>query len=42
MVKNLGHLVQPLVVLLLGGVVFFIILAVFLPYLQMLTSLASP
>jgi len=42
MVKNLGHLIQPLIVLLLGGVVFFIIIAVFLPYLQVLTSLASP
>ncbi len=42
MVKNLGHLIQPLLVAILGGVVFFIILAVFLPYLQMITSLASP
>src|SRR5208283_5421811 len=42
MVKNLGHLVQPLLVAILGGVVFFIILAVFLPYIQMITSLASP
>ena len=42
MVKNLGHLIQPLLVVILGGVVFFIILAVFLPYLQMITSLASP
>jgi type II secretory pathway component PulF len=42
MVKNLGHLIQPLVVLILGGVVFFIILAVFLPYLQLLTSLSGP
>src|SRR5271165_4797268 len=42
MVKNLGHLIQPLLVVILGGVVFFIILAVFLPYIQMITSLASP
>ena len=42
MVKNLGHLIQPLLVVILGGIVFFIILAVFLPYLQMITSLASP
>ena len=42
MVKNLGHLIQPLLVLILGGVVLFIILAVFLPYLQMLTSLSEP
>jgi len=42
MVKNLGHLIQPLIVLVLGGVVFFIIIAVFLPYIQVLTSLASP
>ncbi len=42
MVKNLGHLVQPFLVLALGGVVLFIILAVFLPYIQMLTSLSAP
>jgi type II secretory pathway component PulF len=42
MVKNLGHLVQPLLVLMLGGIVLFIILAVFLPYLQMITSLSGP
>ena len=42
MVKNLGHLIQPLLVVILGGTVFFIILAVFLPYIQMITSLASP
>jgi type IV pilus assembly protein PilC len=38
MVKNLGHLVQPLITIILGLIVLFIILAVFLPYLQMLTS----
>ena len=42
MVKNLGHLIQPLLVIILGGVVFFIILAIFLPYLQMITSLSGP
>jgi type II secretory pathway component PulF len=42
MVKNLGHLIQPLLVLILGGIVLFIILAVFLPYLQMITSLSAP
>ena len=41
MVKNLGHLIQPLLILILGGIVLFIILAVFLPYIQMLTSLAG-
>jgi len=40
-VANLGHLVQPLLILILGGIVLFIILAVFLPYIQMLTSLAG-
>jgi type II secretory pathway component PulF len=42
MVKNLGHLIQPLIVLILGGIVFFIIIAVLLPYIQALTSLAAP
>jgi type IV pilus assembly protein PilC len=42
MVKNLGHLIQPLVILFLGGVVLFIILAVFLPIIQMITSLSAP
>ena len=42
MVKNLGHLIQPLVTLIIGGVVLFIILAVFLPYIQMITGLAGP
>lgn len=41
MVKNLGHLVQPLLVIFLGGIVLFIILAVLLPYIQMITSLAG-
>jgi type IV pilus assembly protein PilC len=34
--------VQPLLVLILGGIVLFITLAVFLPYIQMLTSLSGP
>jgi type II secretory pathway component PulF len=42
MVKNLGHLVQPLVVMILGGVVLFILLAVFVPYVQILTGLSGP
>jgi type II secretory pathway component PulF len=42
MVKNMGHLIQPLLVLILGGIVLFIILAVFLPYIQILTSLSGP
>ena len=40
MVRNLGQLVQPLLLIFLGGVVLFIILAVLLPYINMLTSLA--
>ena len=42
MVKNTGHLIQPLLVLIQGGIVLFIILAVFLPYIQVLTSLSGP
>lgn len=41
MVKNLGSLVQPLIMVLLGAVVFFIILAVILPYISALTSLTK-
>jgi type II secretory pathway component PulF len=37
----MGHLVQPLLVLILGAIVFFIILAVFLPYIQVIRSLAG-
>jgi type II secretory pathway component PulF len=40
MVRNLGQLVQPLLIIVLGGVVLFIILAVLLPYIQVLTSLS--
>jgi type II secretory pathway component PulF len=42
LVANLGHLIQPLIVLLLGAIVLFIILAVFLPIIQMITTLAAP
>jgi type II secretory pathway component PulF len=41
MVKNLGHLVQPMITIILGLIVLFIILAVFLPYIQMLLSAAN-
>jgi type IV pilus assembly protein PilC len=40
MVRNMGQLVQPLLMVLLGGVVLFVILAVLLPYIQMLSNLA--
>ncbi len=40
MVRNMGQLVQPLITIMLGLVVLFIILAVFLPYLSILTSLS--
>ena len=42
MVASLGHLVQPLMIVLLGGIVLFIILAVFMPIIQMITTLAAP
>ena len=41
-VANLGHLVQPIVIVILGAIVLFIILAVFLPIIQMMSSLAAP
>lgn len=40
-VRNLGALIQPLVMVFLGGLVLFIILAVLLPYISALTSLAG-
>ncbi len=40
MVKNLGSLIQPLIMIGLGLLVLFIILAVLLPYISVLTSLA--
>ena len=41
MVRNMGQLVQPLIMILLGGLVLFIILAVFLPYISVITNLAK-
>jgi type II secretory pathway component PulF len=41
MVRNLGQLVQPLLIVVLGGIVLFIILAVLLPYVQILTTLSG-
>ena len=41
MVKNLGQLIQPILMIAMGGVVLFIILAVLLPYIQALTALAG-
>ncbi len=38
MVKNLGNLIQPLLMVGLGGIVLFIVLGVILAYLQMLAS----
>ena len=34
MVKNLGQLIQPVLMVFLGGIVLFIILAVILPYIS--------
>jgi type II secretory pathway component PulF len=42
MVASLSHLLQPLLILVLGAIVLFIILAVFLPIIQLITSLAAP
>jgi len=42
MVANLGHLVQPIMIFFLGLLVLFIILAVLLPIIQMISSLAAP
>lgn len=41
MVKNMGQLIQPLLTVLLGLLVLFVILAVALPYFQMITSLGG-
>ena len=41
MVKNLGQLVQPIMIVLLGAMVLFIILAVMMPIIQMITSLSQ-
>jgi type II secretory pathway component PulF len=40
MVRNMGQLVQPLLMVFLGVVVLFIILAVFLPYISIITNLS--
>jgi type II secretory pathway component PulF len=40
MVKNMGELIQPLLIIVLGGIVLFIILAVLLPYISIVTSLS--
>ncbi len=40
-VKNLGQLVQPLLMIVLGLIVLFIILAVLLPYISILSGLAG-
>jgi type IV pilus assembly protein PilC len=42
MVANLGHLVQPIMIVCLGAMVLFIILAVLMPIIQMISSLAAP
>ena len=41
MLKNLGNLIQPMIMVFMGGIVLFIILGVLLPYIQMLTSAAG-
>jgi type IV pilus assembly protein PilC len=38
MIKNLGNLIQPVLMVVMGGIVLFIVLGVILAYLQMLTS----
>ena len=38
MIRNLGNLIQPILMVGIGGIVLFIILGVVLAYLQMLTS----
>jgi type II secretory pathway component PulF len=40
MLKNLGNLIQPLLMIGLGGIVLFIILGILLPYLQMIMSIS--
>jgi type II secretory pathway component PulF len=41
MIRNLAQLVQPLLVVVVGAIVLFIILAVMMPIIQMITSLAN-
>ncbi len=40
MVKNLGQLIQPVLTIVLGGIVLFIILAFFMAYISLITNLA--
>jgi len=40
-VKNLGELVQPIIMIFMGLMVLFVILAVILPYISMITSLSG-
>ncbi len=42
MVKNLGELVKPLMTVILGLIVLFVILAVMLPIIQLMSNLAKP
>jgi type IV pilus assembly protein PilC len=42
MVRNMGQLLQPVIMVFLGAVVLFIILAVILPYISMITTLTRP
>lgn len=41
LVKNLGQLVQPIIYIILGGFVLFILLAFFLAYIQVIMSLSN-
>lgn len=41
MVKNLGNLIQPLIMLVLGGIVFFIAIAFIMAYVSLIGSLLS-
>ena len=42
MVRSLGELVKPLMTLILGAIVLFIILAVMMPIIQLISNLATP
>jgi type II secretory pathway component PulF len=41
MVKNLGSLIQPLIILVLGGIVFFIVIAFVMAYISIIANLAG-
>ncbi len=41
MVKNLGQVVQPLLMLIIGGIVFFVALAFFMAYASVISGLAG-